>query len=62
MKLPFSATTRVLVALASAAAIGLLLAWMAPEAGMRVAAVARAVTRHSPSSPPSAVASRCSGH
>ena len=43
MKLPFSATTRVLVALTAAAVIGLLLAWMAPETGQRVAAVAQPI-------------------
>lgn len=43
MKLPFSATTRVLVALTAAAVIGLLLAWMAPTTGMHVAAVAQPI-------------------
>ena len=42
-KLPFSATTRVLVALTAAAIIGLLLAWLAPETGTRVAAVAQPI-------------------
>ena len=43
MKLPFSATTRVLVALAAAAVIGLFLAWVAPETGARVAAIAQPI-------------------
>ena len=43
MTLPFSATTRVLLALAAAAVFGLLLAWLAPEAGQRAAAIAQPI-------------------
>ena len=43
MALPFSTTTRVMLALASAAVIGLLLAWIAPDAANRVAAIAQPV-------------------
>ena len=43
MKLPFSATTRVLLALVAAAAVGLWLAWFSPAVGQRVAAIAQPV-------------------
>ena len=43
MKLPFHTTTRILLALLSAATIGLTLAWLAPETGMRVAAIAQPI-------------------
>lgn len=43
MRIPFSATTRVMLALAAAAIIGLFLAWFSPELGTRVAAVAQPI-------------------
>ncbi|MGY0504468.1 dicarboxylate/amino acid:cation symporter [Luteimonas sp. e5] len=43
MKLPFSTTTRVLLALASAAVVGLALAWLAPAAAERAVAIAQPV-------------------
>ena len=43
MTLPFSATTRVLLALAAAAIIGLLLAWISPDLGATVAGIAQPI-------------------
>lgn len=43
MTLPFSATTRVLLALVAAAVIGLLLAWISPPLGASVAAIAQPI-------------------
>ena len=43
MTLPFSATTRVLLALVAAAVIGLLLAWISPDAGATVAGIAQPI-------------------
>lgn len=43
MRIPFSATTRVMLALAAAAIIGLFLAWFSPELGTRVASIAQPI-------------------